>query len=165
MPPWRQISPLELQLPVGPSPPEDIVDCPTPHTLGRKRSRSVSPPVMSQSMRNIGCDARTPQVPMASLLAPWTPPLLRTWCQAHRLCLAVPNHLIPQVTSRHIVGSDSKEAACSAGDLGLIPGSGRSPGGGHGNPLQYSGLENSMDRGAWRAIVHRAAKSWTQLSD
>ena len=47
-------------------------------------------------------------------------------------------------------------------DVGLIPGSGRSPGGGHGNPLQYSCLENPMDRGAWRATVHRAVKSWTQ---
>ena len=50
-------------------------------------------------------------------------------------------------------GSDSKESACSAGDLGLIPGSGRSPGEGNGNPLQYSCLENSMDTGAWRATV------------
>ena len=48
-------------------------------------------------------------------------------------------------------GSDSKESVCSAGDLGSIPGSGRSPGGGHGNPLQYSCLENSMDRGARQA--------------
>ena len=47
-------------------------------------------------------------------------------------------------------GSDYKESACDAGDLGLIPGLGRSPGGGHGNPLQYSSLENPMDRGAWR---------------
>ena len=46
-------------------------------------------------------------------------------------------------------------------DTGLIPGLGRSPGGGHGNPLQYSGLGNPMDRGAWQAIVHRAAKNWT----
>jgi len=57
-------------------------------------------------------------------------------------------------------GSDSKESACSAGDLGLIPGLGRSPGVGNGNPLQYSCLENSMDRGAWRATVHGVAKSW-----
>ena len=48
-------------------------------------------------------------------------------------------------------------------DMGSIPGSGRSPGGGHGNLLQYSYLENPIDRGAWRATVHRAAKSWTQL--
>ena len=46
-------------------------------------------------------------------------------------------------------GSDGKESTCNVGDLGLIPGSERSPGGGHGYPLQYSSLENSMDRGAW----------------
>ena len=46
-------------------------------------------------------------------------------------------------------------------DVGLIPGLGRSPGGGHGNPLQYSGLENPVDRGACWATVHRVAKSWT----
>ena len=65
-------------------------------------------------------------------------------------------------------GSDSKESACSAGDLGLIPGLGRSPGGGHGNPLQYSYLGNPMDRGAWRAIIHGVVnnpKSRTWLSD
>ena len=55
-------------------------------------------------------------------------------------------------------GSDGKEPACNVGDLGLILGSGRSPGGGHGNPLQYSWLENSIDRGAWQAIVHEVAK-------
>ena len=49
-------------------------------------------------------------------------------------------------------------------DLGLIPGSGRTPGEGHGNPLQYSCLENSMDRGAWQATVHGLTKSWTRLS-
>ena len=54
---------------------------------------------------------------------------------------------------------DSKEFACSAGDAGWIPGSGRSPGEGNGYPLQYSCLENPMDEGAWRAIVHGVAKS------
>ena len=49
-------------------------------------------------------------------------------------------------------GSDGKESTCNAGDLGSIPGLGRSPGGGHGNPLQYSCLENPMDRAAWWAI-------------
>ena len=49
--------------------------------------------------------------------------------------------------------------AGATGDMGSIPGSRRSPGGGHGNPLQYSCLENPMDRGAWWATVHRAAKS------
>ena len=50
--------------------------------------------------------------------------------------------------------SINKASACNAGDLGLIPGSGRSPGEGNGNPLQYSCLENPMDRGAWWATVH-----------
>ena len=54
--------------------------------------------------------------------------------------------------------SVSKESACSAGDPGSIPESGRSPREGNGNPLQYSCLENPMDRGAWQAIVHRVAR-------
>ena len=58
-------------------------------------------------------------------------------------------------------GSDGKESACNAGDPGLIPGSGRSPGKGNGNLLQYSFLENSMDRGAWWAIVHGVTKGQT----
>ena len=62
-------------------------------------------------------------------------------------------------------GSDEKESACNAGDLGSIPGLERSPGERNGNPLQYSCLGNSMDRGAWRAIVYGVTKSWTQLSD
>ena len=57
-------------------------------------------------------------------------------------------------------GSAGKESACNVGDPGLIPGLGRSPGEGNGYPLQYSGLENSMD-----CIVHAVAKSWTRLSD
>ena len=60
-------------------------------------------------------------------------------------------------------GSDGKEAACNAGDLGSIPGSGSSLGDGNGNPAQYSCLENSMDRGAWWATVHGVTKSWTRL--
>ena len=51
-------------------------------------------------------------------------------------------------------GSDGKESACNVGDLGSIPGSGRSPGEGNGYPLQYPGLENSTNRGAWQATVH-----------
>ena len=57
-------------------------------------------------------------------------------------------------------GLANKDSACSVGDLGLIPGLGRSPGEGKDYPLQYSGLENSMD-----CIVHGVAKSWTRLSD
>ena len=62
-------------------------------------------------------------------------------------------------------GLDGKKSACKAGDLGSIPGSGRSPGKGHCNQLQYSCLENPKDRGAWRATVRGVAKSQTQMSD
>ena len=62
-------------------------------------------------------------------------------------------------------GSDGKESACSAGDSGLIPGSGRSPGGGHDNPLQSPCPENPTDRGAWWAVVHGVTESRTQMSD
>ena len=61
-------------------------------------------------------------------------------------------------------GAKVKNLPVRAGDIrdaGLIPGLGRSAGGGHGNPLQYSCLENPMDRGAWWATVHTATKSWT----
>ena len=62
-------------------------------------------------------------------------------------------------------GTDGKESTCNARDIGLIPGSGKSPGGGNSYSLQYSCLENSMDRGAWQATVHEFAKSWTRLSN
>ena len=59
-------------------------------------------------------------------------------------------------------GSDSKESACNDP---WVPGSGRSPGEGNGNPLQYPCLENPVDRGAWQAAVHGVAESWTRLSN
>ena len=76
----------------------------------------------------------------------------------------------PEVVKLHCLefaadGSDGKESDCNAGDLGSLPGSGRSPGEGNGNRFQYSCLENFMDRGAWQATVHKVAKSWTQLSN
>ena len=64
------------------------------------------------------------------------------------------------------IGTSGKEPPASFGyirDVGSIPGLGRSSGGGHGNALQYSCLENPMDRGTWQAIVHRVAESWTSL--
>ena len=61
----------------------------------------------------------------------------------------------------HIEADSGKESACNIEDPGLIPGWGRSPGEWIGNPLQYSFLENSMDRGAWWATVHGFAKRWT----
>ena len=63
----------------------------------------------------------------------------------------------------YLVLSDGKESACNLGVLGLIPGLRKSPGEGNGYPLQYSGLENFMDRGAWQATVHVVAKIRTQL--
>ena len=60
-------------------------------------------------------------------------------------------------------GSDGKDSVCNVGDLGSIPGSRRSPGEGNGNPLQYSCLENSIDRGVWWAIVHGISKCQTRL--
>ena len=63
------------------------------------------------------------------------------------------------------IGSEIKDLSANAEDAGSIPGSGRSPGGENGNPLQFSCLGNPMDGGAWWAIVHRVAKSRTRLSD
>ena len=65
---------------------------------------------------------------------------------------------LPNATLGFPGGSLSKESACNAGDLSPIPGLGRSPGEGHGNPLQYSCLENPMNRGAWQAAVHGVTK-------
>ena len=79
------------------------------------------------------------------------------------------SQLLKNWNSKHNLGfpggSDGKESACNLGDLGSIPGLGRSPGGGHSNPLQRSCLENPMDRRAWWATVHGVAKSWTWLRD
>ena len=72
------------------------------------------------------------------------------------------NNIFPHFLCFYIYGgSDGKKSVYNAGDPDWIPGSGRSPGGGHGNPLQYFCLENSMDRGAWRAIEHGVTKSKT----
>ena len=78
------------------------------------------------------------------------------WAWVFMTCLT--EHELPSWLS-------SKESSCNAGDVGSIPGLGRSPGGGNGNPLQYSCLGNPMDTGAWWATVHGVTKSWTQLSD
>ena len=91
--------------------------------------------------------------------------------ELHHSRSSAPNFsIIPDSSQDFLGGSDGEESACKAGDLGSIPGLGRSPGGGHGNPLQYSCLENTLDRGSWRAAVHGATvrgipKSWTRLND
>ena len=72
------------------------------------------------------------------------------------------SHILMKPSSS--IASLPTHSACSVGDLGLIPGLGRSPGEGKGYPLQYSGLENSMDRGVWQATVHGFAKSLIRLS-
>ena len=71
------------------------------------------------------------------------------------MCTPILNHIY--------ASSNGKERACNVGDLGLIPRLERSPGEGHDNPLQYSCLENPMDRGAWRPTVHGVTKCWTWL--
>ena len=68
------------------------------------------------------------------------------------------NQEITFLVQRFPGDSDSKESTCNAGDLGSNPGLARSPGGGHGNPVQYSCLENPMDKGAWQAIVHEVTE-------
>ena len=73
----------------------------------------------------------------------------------------IQNYLYIKIYEGFHGGSDGKESAGSAGDLGLIPGSARSPGEENGNPFQCSCLENPMDRGGRRAIDHSIAKSWT----
>ena len=84
-----------------------------------------------------------------------------------RVCSREPRHCcgIPYLETRlgFPRSSVGKESACNAGDLGSIPGLGRSPAEGNGNPLQCSYLENPMDREAWQALVHRAPKNQTQL--
>ena len=86
------------------------------------------------------------------------------FCKTFSLCLLgwsqvllIWGILLMSFWTKH--SSVGKSSACNAGDLGLVPGSGRSPGEGNGNPLQYSCLENPMDRGAWQAPVHGVAKS------
>ena len=72
---------------------------------------------------------------------------------------------VPLAKASHVTGSGAKESVHNAEDSGSIPGSGRSPGEGNDYPLQYSCLENPMDREAWQATVHEITKSWTRLSD
>ena len=93
------------------------------------------------------------------------------WSPSFKLILAPTNGWASILKNTVLVprsflgGSDSKGSACNAGDPGSITGSGRSPGEGNGNPLQYFCLESSMDRGTWRDTVHGVKKSQTRLRD
>ena len=108
-------------------------------------------------------------LPLEVYLAPVTPgrPLISTRGNnlSRKPAKLVFNSCVTKYHKLTVGCSDSKESACNAGDPGSIPGSGRSPGEGNGNPLQYSCLENSMDRGTWWAAVHAVTKSRTQLSN
>ena len=83
---------------------------------------------------------------------------------AHTFNTVVVFYLFLKYTQGFPGGSDGKQSACNAGGPGSILGLGRSPGEGKGNSLQYSCLENSIDRGAWQSIVHEVTENWTQLS-
>ena len=74
-------------------------------------------------------------------------------------------YIVSSVTYKWLGSSDGKESASNTGDLGLIPGAGRSPTEGNGYPLKYSCLENSTDRGAWQITVHKVVMSQIQLSN
>ena len=103
----------------------------------------------------------------ASLFTGLYPLVLISWGPDSELLIEWTGWKDECVTSGLSLWLSGKESTCNAGvtgDTGLIPGLGRSPGGGHGNPLQYSCLVNPMDRGAWQAIVHGVTKSWTWLS-
>ena len=113
----------------------------------------------------------TPQVARTSLLGcALISELINaaTWIKAQprreELLWVLGPSMDPEAGGSFPCGSAGKECACHAGDLGSMPGFGRSPGGGRGNPLQYACLENPRDRGAWRATVHGVEKSRTRLS-
>ena len=88
-----------------------------------------------------------------------TPEPLHPLSLHKRLCASPWDCGVASTRAGFPCGSDGRESACNAGDLGSIPGVGRSPGGGHGNILHYSCLENPVDRGAWQATVYRVAES------
>ena len=93
-------------------------------------------------------------------------PLSTISTSTNRQCFLYPPKLCRTPAGHTSVdGSDGKDSACNVRDLGLNPGLGKSPGEGNGNPLQYSCLENPMDRGAWWATVHGVAKTRTQWSN
>ena len=87
-----------------------------------------------------------------------------THCLSSAMLSAIDDYCLDLLVHWFPKWRSGKESAWNAGNLDLIPDSGRSSGGGNDNPLQYSCLENSTDKEAWRATVHRVAKSWTQLS-
>ena len=122
--------------------------------------------------KNEGTESKHKQHPIVDVTGDGS----KVWCYRQQYCIGTWNvrsvnqgklEVVKQkITIVHSSGgSDGKASFCNAGDPGSIPGSGRFPGEGNGNPLQYSCLENSMDWGAWWAIVHGVTKSQTWLSN
>ena len=99
--------------------------------------------------------------PQSAFLIPW-PAVSYQDLHSHGVYLIITGFT---TCSGFAGGTVIKNPPAKAGDTGSIPGSGSYPGGVHGNSLQCSCLENTMDRGAWRAAVHRVTKSWIRLSD
>ena len=139
-------------------------------------SHQGSPNGESSSHQTTGLDSQ-PQIILVGLTSDSTP-LRRNFTQGRHLlytivfCLALnPVNCFEWDYSRNKIwkgfsgGSDGRASVCSVGDLGSIPGLGRSPGEGNGSPLHYSCLENPVDGGAWWAKVHGVTKSRTRLSD
>ena len=108
-------------------------------------------------------DMNQPQVTTFFLTSLWEHSVLKLFFCGH-LEASRSFSTAPQQFLLTTGGSDGKESSCNIGDAGLIPGSGRSPGGGHGCPLQYSCLENSVERGTWRTSVHGVTNSRSQLN-
>ena len=94
-----------------------------------------------------------------------TKPIIKRKNNVGRFTLQTSNLLQSYNKLGFLCSSEGKASICNAGEPGLIPGLGGSPGEGNNNPIQYSWLENSMDRGAWWPTIHGVAKSWTRLSD
>ena len=122
--------------------------------VGGQRSPSLLPPDgdwCTLAFGFVNCHVELPGHSVLSHLAPTT----NLWDAYYSPLFIGEEIRLYKVDLVFPAGSVSKEFACNAGDLGSVPGSGRSPGGGNGNQLQYSFLENPIDRGAWWATVHR----------
>ena len=152
---------------------------PLPLRVPRSPARSLcraSDPQSQQCPGRPTCATSKPQPNSFTPQASTPMALFRVWMKStvthHILALpgALPDPSLSTPLCHHQLpnlgfpgGLNGKESACNVGNLGLIAGLGRSPGGGYGNPLQCSCLENPMDRGAWQAPVHGVAKSQTPL--
>ena len=154
------------------TPPHQVAEARATEEDAQGGSASICSPGVSpssaQSRPPRATESRLTEQPHHTILMP-VPGPLRTGDPRSRLRLPSVGASSRSITSLSGVpqarsgGSDGKETACSAGDPGSIPGSGRSPGEGNGYPLQYSCLENPMDRGAWGATVHGVTKNRTRL--